>query len=137
MKKTIYYVSPFIVFPLVFLLDDLWKSIYIANYYDVAPVFFKIVAFLFPAIIGSLSTTNKKFDYLMTAIVPLSFFLSLFFALYFEEIYECVRFSLDHALNMEYYKLWLPNVVVMTAITFVTSFRPIRISRWLWNTDQK
>ena len=138
MKKILYYASPFIVFPMLFWADDLLKKIdifYNAYEFIIACIFVAIL--LFCALIGSLSATNKKFDYLITAIIPISFFLTLFFALYCEEVYDFVRFSLHHALSIEYYRDWLPCVSIMTAITFITSFKPIRLSKKLSNIDRK
>lgn len=86
------------------------------------------VLFVFAALMGSLSPANKKFDYLMMGIVPLSFFLTLFIALLFDE--GCDRtsqLSISHALNMEYYKVWLPIVAIMMVITFAASFKSIRV----------
>ena len=41
---------------------------------------------------------------------------------------------LDYGINgaMEYYKIWLPIIAIMTVITFVASFKPIRISKKIW-----
>ena len=129
MKRILYYVSPFVVFPFVFLMACLLEKI--DNIDNVVIALSYVVIFSFSALIGSLSTTNKKFDYLMTAIISVSFFFALFLTLLFDKVYEFVRFSLRHALNMEYYKAWLPVVAVMTVITFITSFRPIRLSKRL------
>ena len=139
MKKILYYVSPFIVFSLIVLADTLLRKIdIIYNVYDVVSVFLYVVIFLSPALIGSLSRTNKKFDYLITVLIPISFFLILFVGLFFDEGCDGKpQLSLYHALNMEYYKVWLPSVAIMTAVTFICSFKPIRISKKLWRIDSK
>lgn len=131
MKKVIYYASPFVLFPIVFsavtLLDgkDIVSS-------EILAVFSYSLFFIATALLGSLSLTNKKFDYIMTAIVPLSIFLSLFITLFFDEGCDGrPQLSLDHALNMEYYKVWLPIVAIMMVITFFASFKPIRVSKRL------
>jgi len=36
---------------------------------------------------------------------------------------------LNHVLNMEYYKVWLPISILMAVITFVASFKSIRLSK--------
>ena len=127
MKKAIYYIAPFIVFPLLFLLinsldrmdtnTSTWQALTL------------ILFFMFSALMGTLSPTEKTFDYLMTLLIPAAFFCTLFAALYFDEGCDGLpQLSLHHALNMHYYRAWLPYVAIMTGITFVTSFKPIRIS---------
>jgi len=80
------------------------------------------------AIIGTLSPSQKRFDYVMTSIVPISFVCSLFISLLFDEGCDgSARLSISHALNGEYYLIWLPIIIIMTAITFIASFKPYRI----------
>ncbi len=127
MKKAIYYIAPFIVFPLLFLLinsldkmgtnTDTWQALTL------------VLFFLFAALMGTLSPTEKKFDYLMTLLIPAAFLCTLFVSLYFDEGCDGLpQLSLHHALNMHYYRVWLPYVAIMTGITFITSFKPIRVS---------
>ena len=130
MKKTLYYISPFIFFSLMHIADDLLRSIdFFYENYKIVSVTFIIMHLFFAALIGSLSTSEKKFDFIMTLILPLSYLLALFFALYCEEVYDCVRFSIHHALNIEYYKAHLPMIIGLTAIVFFFSFKPIRLSK--------
>lgn len=127
MKKAIYYIAPFIVFPLLFLLinsldrmdtnTSTWQALTL------------ILFFMFSALMGTLSPTEKKIDYLITLLIPTAFLCTLFVFLYFDEGCDGLpQLSLHHALNMHYYRAWLPYVAIMTGITFVTSFKPIRIS---------
>ena len=126
MKKAIYYASPFILFPIIFGIFALLDEIDIINS-NILAVFLFVLFFVTTAFLGNLSLTNKKFDYLMTVIVPLSFLLSIFVALFFDEGCDGMpQFSLHHALNIEYYRSWLPIVLAMMAITFVFSFKPIK-----------
>ena len=132
MKKAIYYASPFILFPIIFGIFTLLDEIDIINS-NILAVFLLVLFFVTTAFLGNLSLTNKKFDYLMTVIVPISFLLTLFIALFFDEGCDGTpQLSIHHALNMEYYKIWLPIVAIMTVITFVASFKPIRISKKIW-----
>jgi ABC-type spermidine/putrescine transport system permease subunit I len=74
-----------------------------------------------------LAITLSLDDYIITAFIPLSVFLALFVALLFDEGYDgSSRFSLSHALNIEYYRIWLPIAIIMMVVTFVFSFEPIR-----------
>lgn len=126
MKKAIYYIAPFVVFPLLFLLinsldkmgtnTDTWQALTL------------ILFFMFSALMGTLSPTEKKFDYLITLLTPTAFLCTLFVFLYFDEGCDGLpQLSLHHALNVHYYRVWLPYVVLMTGITFITSCKPIRI----------
>ena len=126
MKKAIYYASPFILFSIIFGIFTLLDEIDIINSNILAISLF-VLFFVTTAFLGNLSLTNKKFDYLMTGIVPLACFFALFIALFFDEGCDGMpQFSLHHALNIEYYRSWLPIALAMMAITFVFSFKPIR-----------
>ena len=128
MKKVIYYLSPFVIIPLIFMMLALLEGAEILK--SIVPYLMFATLFLFSVVIGLLSPIKTKFDYIMTAAVPISVFLSLFVALLFDEGCDGMpQLSLSHALNMEYYKIWLPIVAIMTVITFVASFKPIRISK--------
>ena len=131
MKRIIYYASPFVFFLIFWGVLTLLDGIDIINS-NVLAVFLFVIFFATTAFLGSLSLTTKKFDYLMTAIVPISFLLTLFVALFFDEGCDGTpQLSIHHALNMEYYKVWLPIIAIMTVVTFIASFNPIRISKML------
>ena len=126
--KAIYYIAPFVVFPLLFLLinsldkmgtnTDTWQALTL------------MLFFMFSALMGTLSPTEKKFDYLITLLTPTAFLCTLFVFLYFDEGCDGLpQLSLHHALNMHYYRVWLPYVAIMTGITFITSFKPIRVAK--------
>ena len=92
-----------------------------------APFFLFTALFIFSLAIGVLSPTKTTFDYAITAIIPCSVLLSLFVGLLFDEGCDGKpQLSLSHALNMEYYKVWLPIVLTIMLIMFITSFKPIR-----------
>ena len=132
MKKVIYYASPFILFPIIFGAFTLLDEIDIINS-NILAVFLFVIFFVTTAFLGNLSITEKKIDYLMTVIVPISFLLTVFVALFFDKGCDgTAQLSIHHALNIEYYKIWLPIVAVMTVITFVASFKSIRISKRIW-----
>ena len=127
MKKAIYYIAPFVVFPLLVLLINLLGSMEMQS--NIWQALTLVLFFLFAALMGTLSPTEKTFDYLMTLLIPAAFFCTLFAALYFDEGCDGLpQLSLHHALNMHYYRTWLPYVAIMTGITFITSFKPIRLT---------
>ena len=125
MKKAVYYFSPFVIVPIIFLITALLESVGILE--PIVPYFVFASLFLFAVLIGIMSQSKAKFDYIMTAFIPLSVFLTLFVSLIFDKGCDGTpQLSLSHALNVEYYRAWLPIAIIMTAITFVFSFQPIR-----------
>ena len=127
MKKAIYYIAPFVVFPLLVLLINFLDSIEMQS--NIWQALTLVLFFLFAALMGTLSPTEKTFDYLMTLLIPAAFLCTLFVSLYFDEGCDGLpQLSLHHALNMHYYRVWLPYVAIMTGITFITSFKPIRLA---------
>ena len=125
MKKAIYYVSPFVIIPIIFLITNLLESVEMLN--PIAPYFVFTSLFLFAVLIGTISQSKLKFDYIITAFIPFSVFLALFVSLLFDEGCDGTpQFSLSHALNIEYYRIWLPIAIIMMVVTFAFSFKPIR-----------
>ena len=121
MKKIAYYFSPFVSFTILFLLATLFSGAEILEFIVFASLF------LFAAVLGIISPSRARFDYLITIIVPVSVFFALFISLFFDEGCDGTpQLSLNHALNIEYYRSWLPMALVMTVIAFVFSFKPIR-----------
>lgn len=136
MKKTIYYIAPFAVFPLLVLLINSLDSMEMQS--NIWKPLTLVLFFLFAALMGTLSPTERKFDYLMTLLIPAAFLCTLFVLLYFDEGCDGLpQLSLHHALNMHYYRVWLPYVAIMTGITFITSFKPIRVSSIRKRNSQK
>jgi hypothetical protein len=135
MKKIIYYAAPFVAFPLLFFLAE-WMEIIFADFIQ---VFFCSLIFLLAALFGNLSRSKRKFDYAMTLIVPISLCFALFLVLFFSEdgCSGVRRYSLSHALNIEYYKLWMPIFAAASVITFIASFKPIRIINKLRHISKK
>ena len=127
MKRATYYIAPFVVFLLLVLLINFLDSIEMQS--NIWQALTLVLFFLFAALMGTLSPTDKTFDYLMTLLIPAAFLCTLFVSLYFDEGCDGLpQLSLHHALNMHYYRVWLPYVAIMTGITFITSFKPIRLA---------
>ena len=128
MKRATYYIAPFVVFPLLVLLINFLDSIEMQS--NIWQALTLVLFFLFAALMGTLSPTEKTFDYLMTLLIPAAFLFTLFVSLYFDEGCDGLpQLSLHHALNMHYYRVWLPYVAIMTGITFIASFNPIRVAK--------
>lgn len=125
MKKTIYYFSPLIIVPGILLMTTLLESIEILK--PIAPFFLFAAFFMFSFVVGVLSPAKTRFDYAMAVIAPCSVLLSLIIALFLDEGCDGKpQFSLHHALNVEYYKTWLPIVLIMLVIILALSFKPVK-----------
>ena len=125
MKKAIYYLSPMgailIIFSLVTILENFEVSSSLVPFFTIAALL------LFSATIGLFSPAKTLFDYIITATVPASVFLSLFVGLIFDRGCDGTpQLSLSHATNPGYYLAWLPMALIMAAITFAFSFKPLR-----------
>lgn len=120
-----HYFSPIVVTPMIFLTATLLENTETLE--PVVPFVLFPALLLLAVVVGVLSPLKTKFDYIMTAIVPISVFFSLFIGLFFCEGCDgAPQLSLNHAFNMEYYRSWLPIALVLMILTFIFSFRPIR-----------
>ena len=63
MKKVIYYITPFVMFPVVLLLCNCIR-------YHITYTTVIIITIFLSLMMGILSPTRHKFDYLMTVIMP-------------------------------------------------------------------
>ena len=99
MKKTAYYLSPFVIVPIIFLIATLLENAEILK--PIVPYFMFALLFLYAVVIGMLSPLKVKFDCVMAALVPFSVFFALFIALLFDDGCDGMpQFSLHHALNI-------------------------------------
>ena len=125
MKKTFYYLSPFIIFPIwvllsELLLDDLW-GIPAVSYIFIGGLL------VLSALIGGFSPSKKKMDLRITFWVPLSFFLTVFVYAFFDTG-TCSgepRLDLGEAFVISI-RFWF-IYVLMALITFLVSFIKGRI----------
>ena len=127
MKKALYYLSPFIIFPIwgllsELLLDDLW-GIPIVSYILIGGLL------VFSALIGWFAPAQKKMDLRITFFVPLAFFLTMFIAAFFDTG-TCSgepRLDFGEAFVMSI-RFWF-IYVLMALIAFFASFVKIKISK--------
>ena len=127
MKKSLYYLSPFIIFPIwvllsELLLDDLW-GIPIVSYIFIGGLL------AFSALIGWFTPAQKKVDFRITFWVPLAFFLTMFVAAFFDTG-TCSgepRLDFVEAFRISTQPWFLLVYILMALITFLASFVKIRI----------
>ena len=128
MKRYLYYITPFMFIEIVSLL---------CSHLDNISLYF-IMLLLICILIGSISPTNKNFDYVITLITPLTFLGILFLRGFLESDCSGIpTFSLDEAFETAFQPSALIAYCVMALTTFLASFKPIRITKLLNGTKHK
>ncbi len=129
MKKHFYYITPFVLVPALMLLCECLQN---ANVVNNLFVFSVIILTLLSAIMGNLSPTYKNFDYLMTAIMPLSLFCLMFIGGFLDKNGDLgSRFHIERAFSCAFQIPVLIAYIIMGLMTFLSSFKNIRISKLL------
>ncbi|MBQ7330654.1 MAG: hypothetical protein IJW94_02535 [Oscillospiraceae bacterium] len=123
MKKKLYYAIPFIAVPLLLLLCELLDNV---KQLQMSPYILGALLLLFSLAIGFFSATHRTFDYLLTAIVPLSLFCSMFVAGFLDKSDLETRFHLYKAVNAAFQPIVLQLYFLMAIVTFLASFKSFR-----------
>ena len=126
MKKTIYYVCPFIIVPCSCLLSEFLNKRDVLN---MNPYIFFAELFIISAIIGNLTPTHRRFDYIMTIIMPLSLFISMFIGGFIDETDLGGRFYMYRAFEVAFQPLALMLYFMMGLTTFFASYKSFRLIR--------
>ena len=123
MKKSLYYVIPFVAVPILLLLCDVLGN---KKLLPMNPYIMSAVLLLFSVAMGFFSTTNKTFDYLLTAIMPMSLFCFMFVGGFLDKCdLEC-RFHLYKAVKTAFQPIALQLYFLMAIVAFLTSFKHFR-----------
>ena len=134
MKKFLYYLTPFIVIPFVTLIVDFLDEVGLIN---MTPLLFVIILALIGIVIGNLSSSSKKFDYIIALLVPIAFFALMFVLGLFET--SCDNeplFSVRTAFETAIQSWAIVNYIVMAVATLFASYKSLRISEFLKNNRQ-
>ncbi len=123
MKKKLYYVIPFLVVPLLLLICEMLDNM---NILQMSPYILGAVLLLFSVAMGFFSTTHRTFDYLLTAIMPLSLFCCMFVAGFLDKSDLETRFHLYKAVNTAFQPIALHLYFLMAIVTFLASFKCFR-----------
>ena len=122
MKKFLYYIMPFIVTPALMMVCSVFGN------WGLLPLSFFSLAVVFiitSAVFGFFTSTNKKFDYLMTFIMPISLFVSMF-AVGFWGKWDHSRFHLEFALEVSLQHFALISYCLVAIVTFIASYKGFR-----------
>ncbi len=123
MKNKLYYLIPFVAVPLLLLLCELLDNIELLQ---MSPYILSALLLLFSLAIGFFSTTHRTFDYLLTAITPISLFCSMFIAGFLDKSDLETQFHLYKAVNAACQPIALQLYFLMAIVTFLASFRSFR-----------
>lgn len=102
-----------------------------ANIIRMSPFLCFGILFLASAVMGNLSLTDKQFDYLITVIMPLTFFCCMLIAGFIDKDDMETRFHFDRALKCAFQGMALLCYGGMGLITFLSSYKKIRIVKKL------
>ncbi len=123
MKKKLYYAIPFVGIPILMMLCDVLDNIKLLQMNLGIIIFLFLV---FSVVMGFFSTTHKTFDYLLTVIIPLSFFCCMFIVGFLDKCdLEC-RFHLYKAVKAVFQPIALQLYFLMAITTFLASFKHFR-----------
>ena len=123
MKQKIFYAIPFAAVPLILLICDMLDNLKLLQ---MTPYILGAALLLFSAAMGFCSTTQKSFDYLLTAMIPLSLFCCMFVVGFFARGDFGTRFHLDRAVYVAFQPIALLLYFLMASVTFLASSKRFR-----------
>jgi hypothetical protein len=123
MKQKLYYAIPFAAVPLLLLLCEVLDNM---NLLQMSPYILGAMLLLFSVAMGFFSTTHRTFDYLLTAIMPLSLFCCMFVGGFLDKSDLETRFHLYKAVNAAFQPIALLLYLLMAIVTFLASFKRLR-----------
>jgi hypothetical protein len=122
MSKKLYYVIPFVAIPVIMLLIE--RFVTPLNIVAMFAFYSGLISLLlFSAIIGFLSPSKKTFDYLLTFLVPLALFCTMFVCGFLDKTDLETRFHLYKAVKTAFQPVILQLYLAMPVTTFVASFK--------------
>lgn len=128
MKKYFYYIIWFIEVPAIIAICVLLDITNLINMSIYPPLALLILSCI---IAGIFSPTHKTFDFLITIIMPLSLFIMMFIHGFLTTSDLETRFHFYIAIDTAFNSWLLITYFVMALITFLASYKAIRITRIL------
>ena len=123
MKRMLYYALPFAAVPLLLLLCEVLDNMKLLQ---MSPYILGAVLLLFSSTMGFFSTTRRNFDYLLTAIMPMSLFCCMFVGGFLDKSDLETRFHLYKAVDVAFQPIALILYFLMAVVTFLASFKRLR-----------
>lgn len=129
-NRTLYYLSPFAVMPLVCLLSvGIAAILSAAGLISVMKYVFPVLLLLTAVGIARRTGTRLPVDWLIALLIPLSFFLTMFFANFFDQGETYARFDAIRALRAVMRREYLWMYLSLAAASLVVSYKRCRIKR--------
>ena len=123
MKKKLYYVMPFIIVPILMIFIELLDNVQLPK---MNPYIIVGVLVLSCALFGFLSPSDKRMDYLLAMIMPLSLFCFMFVVGFLDKNDMGSRFHIYKAVNVAFQPSFLYLYFAMAIITLITSLKQFR-----------
>ena len=123
MKQKLYYAIPFAAVPFLLLLCEVLDNMRLLQ---MSPYILGAVLLLFSVAMGFFSTSHRTFDYLLTAIMPISLFCCMFVGGFLDKSDLETRFHLYRAVNVAFQPIALLLYFLMAIVTFLASFKRFR-----------
>lgn len=124
MKKILYYLSPFIIIPLLAFFMEVFDNV---GFIKMSPLSLFITFIVVSAIIGNLTPAKTKFDYVMTALMPFALFCTMFVAGFLDKCDLETRFHFDRAVDAATQAPVVALYLILALTTFLASFKTVRI----------
>ena len=123
MKNKLYYVIPFVAVPLLLLICDELDN---TKLFPMTPCTITSLLLIFSVVVGFSSTTHRMFDYLLTAIMPISLFCFMFVGGFLSSSDVYNRFNLYKAVKTAFQPIVLQLYFLMAITTFLASLKRFR-----------
>ena len=128
MKKVIYYSSPFIAFPIIFILLEILDD---SRILELSPLIMFAVILVTAAIISNFSPSDRLFDLIITIIIPLSLICTMLIAGFLDKDDMETIFHIDRALEAAFQPLYLQLCLISLLTAFLFSFKKTRLIKVL------
>ena len=123
MRKKLYYALPFIAVPALMLFCELLDNLELIK---MTPYVLGALLILCSAVFGFFSPSEKSIDYLISLIMPLSLFSTMFVVGFLDKSDLETRFHLYKAINASFQPTVLFMYLAMAIITFIVSIKFFR-----------
>lgn len=119
MKRFFYYLTPFVLIPVVMIFYE-----YIDNTSKISmsPYICIITLIFISMIMGNLSHTQKRFDYVLSAVMPISLFCFAFIIGFLSKCDLETRFHLDKAFKTAFQHEFIVAYCCMAIFSFLCSY---------------
>ncbi len=124
MKKAMYYIIPFVLIPLVFLLGEFLDNL---PFFKMTPLLLGALLFLVAAVVGNFSSAKGKFDVIIAVIMPAAVFLFMFLAGFLESGETIRRFDFQHGFKIAVGNTPWGIYLVVAFAAFLASYKPLRV----------